>query len=224
MLPGTDVEDPETSVPLAVGQRKRTIPIFAACLAFACFVAALTFTSFNGHPRFKIGRLVGLEGQTPNDDDTIWELVKVAVTIDQLEEDLKDPDLTDEEKDILQKKVDHLKEAFPDWKDVKNKFSEQWDQIKAAVRLEELEDMVESAKESGSDNLAELQEELKKAKEAVPSIDDVKGTVVGTWQQFADQLPDLDDARAKVGELKDYMKGSVESMVDSSYAWVKSWF
>lgn len=227
ILAATDVEDPEVSVPSAGGQRRRMLPIYSA-VCLACFLmATLALTGFKTRSHLKFGGRVGLEEEL-SDDEVIWESTKGAAMIDQIQKELEDPDLSDEEKDKLEEKLDHLKEAIPDWEDIKNIYKEEsaqkWEEIKAAVELEELEQAVEEAKAAGSDKLEELQEELEKAKAAVPSLDDIKQQASETWGEFADELPDLDDAREKLADLNEYMHDAVSGMVDSAFDWVGSWF
>merc|ERR1719277_2205222 len=93
--------------------------------------------------------------------------------IDQIQEQLKDPNLGGSGKGHLEEELGQLKRQIPGWEEIRDRYSQEsasrWRDIKGAVELEELQQAVEEAKAAGSDKLEELQEELERAKAAVSS-------------------------------------------------------
>merc|ERR1712032_1046239 len=146
--------------------------------------------------------------------------------IDQLQEQLQDHGLSDEDKERLQKKMDDLVDAIPDWQETKEVYSQEaaqtWEDIKDEIELEELQRAVEDAKAEGSDKLQELQEELKKARAAAPSLDDAKQQVSATWKKYKTQLPDLDDLKEKAGEVKKDIENAISDSVESWSEWFEN--
>lgn len=128
--------------------------------------------------------------------DKAWEQVQGVVEIEHVKEMLKDPSLSDERKQQLQGMLDELKANFPSHAEIKEKFADNWDEMKAGVKLEELQAWVEKAKKAGSDKLDELQAQLNSAMKDC-DLDALKANAQSYWDQMP-EMPDLDKLHDKV--------------------------
>ncbi|CAK0866644.1 unnamed protein product [Prorocentrum cordatum] len=222
MLAAADAGDPELPMPSAGGQRKRMLPIYSAVCLSCCLLASFALAGLRARSRPKFGGHVGLEAT--GDADDIWAAVSGSSMIEQLQEQIDAA--SGDAKAALEEKQTKLKEDIPDWEEITSAYSgtDAWDDIKDSAKVEALQEAVAEAQASGSDKLDDLQEELKRAMEAVPSINDTKEKAAAVWQEKAEQLPDLDDVRAHAQQLADDMQDSVSGMLDSAWGSMKKWW
>lgn len=135
----------------------------------------------------------------------VWEQMRGAVEIDQVKGALADAKGYAKEK--LQDKLKTLQDAFPSAEEIKDKFSDQWNDITSAVDMEELQSMISEAKKTGAENLKDLQSKLSELAGKI-NIDSIKAKAQSAWDSMQDKLPDLDDL---TGHLKSVARHAKES-------------
>lgn len=149
----------------------------------------------------------------------VWEQMRGAVEIDQIKTAIAAAKADAKEK--LLEKLKTLQDAFPSADDIKEKFSDQWNNITSGVNMEELQAMINEAKKTGSAKLKDLQSKLGEL-QAKFNIDSIKAHAQSTWDSMQDRLPDLDELSAHLkgvaNQAKDTLHAAWGSITDSE-AW-----
>lgn len=150
----------------------------------------------------------------------VWQQIEGAVDIDELKKELHEVEESAEFKQgveqarqlkaRLQEKLDELVSDFPRWAEVKQRFQDQWDQLKDAVSLDEIKKKIDNWKEGSNEQLDKLREKFERLKERMhDNTDAVKDKVKDTWKKMQDDgvpLPDLQDIADRAKKWADKAK------------------
>lgn len=170
--------------------------------------------------------------QTPYVNSTaVWEQLKGAVQIDELQE--KIANTTDsQEVAKLKEQLANLQDNFPSAAEVKEQFAGQWDKITSSVDAENVQAKLAQAKSAGCSNIpsgypscSDLEAKYKSLKSQLGdfSIQDVQGKAAEYWgklQAAGESLPDLTGLQDQISDAANQAAAAASSAADA----VKGWF
>lgn len=162
--------------------------------------------------------------QLPN-QTALWDQLSGAVNIEHLEQQLAS---ASEGANVssLQAQLDLLKKEFPSAQEMHARFADQWDEVTAAVDLQNvtasLHDL--SAQALDSETVANLQAQADALSQKLSgfSVGDIKDKAADFWANLTEQgvsLPDLDELEAAtqsvINQAHDMLQGALSGAADA---------
>lgn len=152
----------------------------------------------------------------------LWHQLQGAVSIDHLQEQIaaagQGVNMTE-----LQAHLNVLIAEFPSSQKMHELFKDKWEQITAAVDLQNVTACLQdwSTQALGNDTMADLQAQADAFSQKLSgfSIDDIKDQVSGLWADMTDHnvsLPDLDELEAHTQSVIEHAHDMLQGMLSSA--------